>query len=334
MTDAPFISVVIPTYNRAGPLVAALRSVLDQTYLNLEVVVVDDGSTDGTAEAVQALIEQRCRHGGCCVRINCLRQPNCGQSKARNNGASMAKGDWVAFLDSDDIWLPQKLELQVRAIEQFKSSCGACFTDARLVDSLGMDETAFARTGADYRGLIGLASNAVRTLANAFGRIWLQTLVVRRDLFNAIGGFDTTLHFAEDHDFLFRVSLETQFAYVNQPLVVIDRTSRVFDPRAEPRLWDKPDFRLRSEQRRLEKWLNLATHYPSDVRRTVKRNLRGVHSCWANWYLETGQFGLARRAAETAIRYQFTPPLAIKWMLILMTPKIAKRIAPDSINML
>jgi glycosyltransferase involved in cell wall biosynthesis len=313
---------------------AALRSVFSQTYANFEVVVVDDGSTDGTAEAVQAVLKQNSREDGRCVRLNYLWQSNSGQSKARNNGALVATGTWLAFLDSDDAWLPQKLELQVRAIERFKANCGACFTDARLVDSFGMDDTAFARTAADYPDKMGVASHAVRSLASAFGRIWLQTLVVRRDLFEAIGGFDAELHFAEDHDFLFRVSLETEFAYVNQPLVVIDRTSRAFDPTAQPRLWDKPDFRLRGEQLRLEKWLNLATRYPGDIRGIVNRNLRGVHSRWANWYLETEQFGMARRAAEAAISYQFTLRLAIKWLLILIAPRLAKRIAPASMNML
>ncbi len=147
MSHRPFISVIVPTYNRSRQVQAALKSVLAQTYPEFEVIVIDDGSTDGTGEAVQRFVSQQ---GGNGKPIRYFFQINQGQSAARNKGFAEARGRWIAFLDSDDVWVPEKLEWQWRAIEQFKSKCGVCITDARLVDDLGMDTTAFRETGKRY----------------------------------------------------------------------------------------------------------------------------------------------------------------------------------------
>jgi len=108
----PLISVVIPTFNRMRQVQAALRSVLAQTYSEFEVIVVDDGSTDGTGQAIRALINQE---GGSGKQIRYFFQPNRGQSTARNAGIEKARGELIAFLDSDDTWLPEKLDWQIRA---------------------------------------------------------------------------------------------------------------------------------------------------------------------------------------------------------------------------
>ena len=115
-TYRPFISVVIPTFNRAQQVQVALRSVLAQTYAEFEVIVVDDGSTDTTWEAVERFISQQNGKG---KQIRYFSQTNQGPSAARNKGIAEANGDWIAFLDSDDVWLPEKLEWQLHAIEKF-----------------------------------------------------------------------------------------------------------------------------------------------------------------------------------------------------------------------
>jgi cellulose synthase/poly-beta-1,6-N-acetylglucosamine synthase-like glycosyltransferase len=150
MSYAPFISVIIPTFNRARQVQAALISVLTQTYQNFEVIVVDDGSTDGTREAVEQVIDQQ--HS----RVRYLFQTNQGQSAARNKGIDAALGQWLGFLDSDDVWLPEKLEWQVRAVDKFKDECGACISDARLVDDLGLDKTAFRSSGKRCDATLGV----------------------------------------------------------------------------------------------------------------------------------------------------------------------------------
>jgi len=328
------ISVVIPTYNRARPLVTAIKSVLAQTYVPLEILVVDDGSTDGTADAVQGMIENTTAGTNPRPHIRYFYQSNQGPSAARNRGIAEAAGNWIAFLDSDDTWLPEKLESQVRAIEGFAGECGACFTDARLVDSRGLDISAFQQVGWRFEESIGRIADLVSRLSKGFGGYWIQTLLARSDLARKVNGFDSDLRFGEDYDFAFRLSLITPHCYVNKPLVIIDRTTTIIDPGVAPRSWDRVDFRLRGRQYMYEKWLNLNVKSPTDLRRTIIQNLRSVHSSWTNWHLENKEFDKARRSVSAAMKYQITPQLVLKWMLTRIAPHVARRIVPKTAAML
>ena len=120
----PLVSVIIPTYNRAQYICEAVDSVLAQTYRNIEVIVVDDGSTDNTEEILRQYDS----------KIKYVFQNNAGPSAARNNGIKQARGDLLAFLDSDDIWLPEKLERQVQLMKQSRNtglvSCGSYIINA------------------------------------------------------------------------------------------------------------------------------------------------------------------------------------------------------------
>lgn len=323
--ERPFISVVIPSYNRARASIAAIDSVLKQTYSNFEIIFVDDGSTDETPEMLRQFLCDRCVSGD---RFRYFYQPNQGQSGARNKGIAEAQGAWIAFLDSDDTWLPGKLESQVRAIEHFKERCGACFTDAKLLINLGLNTTAFKVSGRNYNPGVGLDADGVERLAKAFGGPWVQTVIARTDLVRQIDGFDRELHFAEDHDFLFRLFLITERCYVNVPLAIIDRTGT---PGSDTcRSWEKLDFRLRAHQRMYEKWLKMTPPLPPGLVKTVRHNLRAVHSAWANWCLEGGHYKEARQQVAKAAQYEFTPSLALKWTLATIAPSIARRIVPRS----
>src|SRR5208283_2928313 len=217
----PFVSVVIPTYNRAQETIAAIESVLAQTYPNFEIIVVDDGSTDGSIEAIQRFTDQRTSY---CRQIFFFSQPNQGASAARNTGISKARGEYIAFLDSDDSWEDEKLECQMQALEQFKNECGVCFTDARLVNNSGMDISSFQLHGRNYKQLIGIDRDAVKSLAESFSGFWISSLLVRADLVRQIGGFTGDISFVEDRDFHFRLSLVTSVAYVNKQLIRTDRS--------------------------------------------------------------------------------------------------------------
>jgi glycosyltransferase involved in cell wall biosynthesis len=322
-TYKPLISVVIPTFNRAQQVQVALRSVLAQTYAECEVIVVDDGSTDATREAIERCISEQ--NGGR-KQIRYFSQANQGPSAARNKGIAEARGDWIAFLDSDDQWLPEKLEWQLRAIEKFNDKCCACITDARLVDNLGMDTTVFRESGKGYEETLGTDPQAAESLVKTREPFWVSTLLVRTDIVKRVGCFDTGIGYAEDHDFLFRLSLATSFCYANMPLSVIDRSRSPVGSVCRP--WDKVEVRLRGSQAMFDKWLTLDSQLPSGVRSTLVRNLRNVHSAWTNWYLEHEQYQEARQAVCKAVKYQFTPQLAIKWVLTHMFPGFAKRISP------
>jgi glycosyltransferase involved in cell wall biosynthesis len=330
VNNKPLISVVIPTYNRSNIIMAAIESVLAQTYPVFEIIIVDDGSSDGTGNMLQRLINQRSGCGKPAQEIRYFYQSNQGQSAARNKGIAEARGEWIAFMDSDDPWSAEKLEWQVRAITQFKNDCGACLTDAKLSDNLGLNTTAFRTTETHCEQPVGIFSDATSCLAKTFGSCWVQTLVVRTDLVKRAGGFDRDLHFSEDQDFLFRLSLVTKYCYVNMPLVSIDRTNSITDPNAISRRWDDPQFRLQGKQYMYEKWLRLGAELPSDVQRIIVQNLRRVHSAWTNCYLEIGEYEKARQAASRALGYEFTLSLAFKWVLTRVAPDLARRIVPKS----
>ncbi len=126
----PLISIVVPAYNRADLIGETVSSILAQSYLRWELVVVDDGSTDGTAEAVA-------RAGRGDSRVRCVRQANSERAVARNRGIREARGEWVAFLDSDDLWLPTKLERQVEVVHRDDSDC--CYCLFEVLGDIGKD---------------------------------------------------------------------------------------------------------------------------------------------------------------------------------------------------
>ena len=207
------MSVVIPAYNREAFLADALASVRAQTRAPAEVVVVDDGSTDGTARVAQ--------ESGAVV----LRQPNRGVSAARNAGIRAATQPWIAFLDSDDVWAPDKLERQFAALAAFPTAAIA-FCDFVLEE----DGTPMG-SGLAARGIAGFAADASRgeallcehrALVAAFLRenfMTPSTLVVRRELLLHAGLFDPALRFCEDFEVTLRLLRDARCAFVGAPLV-------------------------------------------------------------------------------------------------------------------
>jgi len=325
MLGKPLISVVIPTYNRAQQTMKAIESVLAQTFSPIEIIVVDDGSTDGSGQALQGFVSQR---SDSCNPIFLFSQPNQGASVARNTGISKASGEYIAFLDSDDSWLSEKLESQMQALERFKNECGVCFTDARLVNASGMDISSFQLHGRGYKQPTGIDRDATKSLAESFSGFWISSLLVRTDLAKQIGGFSPDVSFVEDRDFHFRLSLVTGVAYVNEQLVRIDRTPS--PPGSTVRPWDKVEVQFRQQQHMFEKWLSMGPALPPDLRRTIERNLGALHSHWANWHLENGRYDEARKAASRAVEHKVALGTTLKWALTWFAPGLAKRIAPKT----
>jgi glycosyltransferase involved in cell wall biosynthesis len=324
-SHSPLVSVVIPTYNRTQQSIAAIESVLAQTYAYVEIIVVDDGSTDGSGDVIQRFISQRATGSH---RILFFSQPNQGASIARNAGITRAQGEYIGFLDSDDLWVPEKLEWQVRAFEQLKNECGACFSDARLVNRAGMDISSFRAHGRHYEQTIGIDRGATMSLAESFSGFWVSSLLVRAHVIKQIGGFSPDISFVEDRDLHFRLSLVTSIAYVDKQLIVTDRNPS--PPGSTCRPWDKAEVQFRQQQYMLEKWLTMDAVLPPDVRTTVERNLGALHSHWANWYLENAQYPEARQAVSRAVRYKITPGTTAKFALTWLAPAIARRITPKT----
>jgi hypothetical protein len=321
MTDNPLVSVIIPTHNRGDLTIAAIRSVLDQSYRPLEMIVVDDGSSDGSKERVEAFIRNQSVSG---VRIHFIAQETQGPSKARNTGISAANGQYIAFLDSDDLWLPEKLQEQVDTLKQFNSAA-ACFTDAFHACATGQDESTLELHGRHYPDLAGIDRDATSWLAKKFCGFFISTLLVSADLVRQLEGFDPEIPYAEDRDFYFRLSLITPLAYLNKQLVRMDRNPS--PPGSTSRPWDQAEVRLRGHQRMYEKWLGMGNLLPAPIRQIVLERLRATHCDWVNLHLENRRYSNARREVSQAIKYCMTPKMCVKWGLVWAMPALAARLS-------
>lgn len=321
MKISPQLSVIIPTYNRAATLKKAVESVLHQTLAHYEIIVVDDGSTDRTENTLADLLKEKPVLEG---RLRYFFQRNQGKSVALNYGLSHARGEWIAFLDSDDLWLPNKTEEQFQAIHKYAPLSEACFTDARFVNNPAFQATAFERAGKRYHDKTGVVASLNEFLANPFG-IFMQTLITHSRVMRKVGEFDPTLWVIQDIDFIFRVALETRLCFVNAPLALIDRTPQRSEGLIEL-LLENDKRSLSEQQRMLEKWLRLCTGYGADVQKSVRSHLRGIHSQWASWFLTNKKYREARQAISEAARVELTPGIAAKWFLATIVPPLARNI--------
>jgi glycosyltransferase involved in cell wall biosynthesis len=204
MSQSVQFSVIIPTYNRLNFLKKAIRSVFAQTHASYEVVVVDDGSTDGTYEYLMSLGS----------RIRTLHQKNKGPAAARNLGVQGALGTYLAFLDSDDIWFPWTLATFDQVIEQYHQP--ALISGATL-EFEGDTPTARRQclTAEHFRDYF--------SSSRAPGYVRSAALVINRETFEAAKGFDERLIVGEDADFYFRIGARYEFVRVLSPVTLAYR---------------------------------------------------------------------------------------------------------------
>jgi glycosyltransferase involved in cell wall biosynthesis len=199
------ISVIVPTYNRAHCIEQTLRSVLDQSYRFFELIVVDDGSTDNTHEILGRF--------GDSIRV--ITQVNSGVSAARNQGMYAARGRYLAFLDSDDLWLPGKLEHQIRLMH----NDGVVFSATNWQTKDEHDSsTAFSSLPFDDSWICDRPTEFVSRRGGH--NIMLSSWIVQRDVIAALGGFDTSVDLAEDNHLLFRLAFRGRFALTKKVLLL------------------------------------------------------------------------------------------------------------------
>lgn len=201
--EAPFFSVVIPTRDRRPVVEEAVESVLAQTFASFELIVVDDGSRDGTAEKVRELHPD--------TRI--VRLPGKGVSAARNAGVAAAKSGWVAFLDSDDLWLPQKLERQMEAIAR-DGAIRAIFT-GEIWERHGRRVNPMKKHAKDAPGPDGFFGRSCRICL-----VSASSIAVRRDVFDEVGLFDEAMPVCEDFDMWLRIMERHGIEYLPEKLIV------------------------------------------------------------------------------------------------------------------
>jgi glycosyltransferase involved in cell wall biosynthesis len=292
----PRVSIVLPVYNGAATIGETIHSALCQSFSDFELIVIDDGSDDATPALLAAMSDPR---------ITIRRYPNAGLATTRNRGLSLAQGDLIAFLDADDLWLPDKLQLQVAALDSHPEAALA-FGWTDYIDEHGRFIHAgqhIAVGGAVLDQLLG--NNFIETGSNP---------LLRREAFQQCGNFDESLHAAEDWDLWLRVAARFPFVLVPQTLVLY---------RVHPRSMSSFDV-IRQERCSLEV-----------ISRAFQRTgaaAKLMHRSHANLYRYLTYRALtpplSRRTARVALRFwsasvKFDPALVFKSGSAIALAKIA-----------
>lgn len=197
----PLVSVVISTYNYAEYLPTAVESVLNQTYKNLEIIIVNDGSTDNTDEVIAPYLKDE--------RIKYIKQENVGQASAKNCGIRNSSGDYIAFLDADDYWREDKIEKQIDLFTA-DSSLGVVFT---MAEWIAEGQSIKVKACRPHTGWV-----VNHLIIDNF--VPFSSSLVKKECFKKVGLLDETLTMAIDWDIWLRISVNFKFDFVNEKLIV------------------------------------------------------------------------------------------------------------------
>lgn len=267
MSDLPRVSVVIPLYNRSNFIAQTVQSVLAQEYANIELIIVDDGSTDDSREVLQQFAG----------KIKLLEHPgrvNKGQSAAINLGIKSSEGKYVAILDSDDLFAPEKIALQVRFLEQ-NPGAGVVYANGKAIGEKGellfhiYDDNHCAPDGPEPV----LLSSWFNVPSNS---------LVKRDVFEQVGPFDESMRSAQDHDMAVRLAEVTQIEYLPEVLWSYRRHAASQSGLHAARRW-RIGFRILEKARQ-------RYPYPSIV---IRKRRAVLHFRLGQCLLEEKKFGLA-----------------------------------------
>lgn len=303
----PLVSIIIPTFNRAQCVRRALDSVFAQTFRDFEVVVVDDGSTDDTVEILKSY--------GAQIRLLC--QPNGGASAARNTGLQAARGKWIAFLDSDDQWRPEKLAVQW----EFALKYGATVCFSRCVAETGewLPDLEEVTSTLKEPGVHHVA-DPVEFLSRARSHPYLQSLLLEKAWFARTGFFDTTLSAGEDTAWLLRLAHLTDCIYVDRPLTTIFRgsdNSLTYDVRPAAAA-KRADARIRMQA---EIYWRLRQTRPQQA--GISRGRLGyVIICRAELAAVAGEFSRARALAWDALTFAPGFKFFLRTLALLLVPSL------------
>lgn len=311
MTRGNAISVVIPCHNAERWIAATLRSVLAQKVDGLEIIVVDDGSADRSGDLVVRDFPQ----------VTVIRQSNAGVAAARNRGIARARGTWVAFVDADDIWLPDKLRAQAQLL--------ATRPDARMAYSGWVVwRSGDAEPAPELLARLEKDEGAGPTAAGPSGwiypellldcAVWTSTVMIRRDVLDEVGGFDETLRIGEDYDLWLRASRVTPILQVPRALALYRQHPDSITRRAPDRNWQGMVV-----EKALERWGLLGPDGRSADPVQVSRALARTWRDFASAHLAAGDHAIARRAGWKALTRDWTEPAAWKLMARSLMPAAA-----------
>ncbi|OGL51158.1 MAG: hypothetical protein A3H37_09040 [Candidatus Schekmanbacteria bacterium RIFCSPLOWO2_02_FULL_38_14] len=287
------VSIVIPTYNCAQYIGETIESILNQIYKNFEIIVVDDGSTDNTRDVAKSFEKE----------INYIYQENGGPSKAKNTGIKAARGEYIAFLDADDIWFPDILKQTVQAFQQY-AEAGLAFTDYLKFDESGVIQ----QSNCADRFKVWFNKHRSATTDLAYGWFYRELLIgscissvfVKKKVMEEVGMFDETFKIGEDYDLWLRIAKKYKFIYINRVLYKyryrLDSLSGATDVRRFR--WGHANIRV-FEKHLVNNWV------PRELQGLVKEVLS--QRCWSlGWsYFSQNLFKESRLLFFRGICYQF-----------------------------
>ena len=292
------ISVVIPLYNKKDSVAHTLECVLNQTYQEFEIVVVDDGSTDGSAEVVEGFADER---------IRLIRQENGGVSAARNRGIKETRSEYVAFLDADDEWKPEHLQTLVGLMEKYPQ-CGAYSTNYEFKQGDKVKHTILNKIPFD--GEDGVLTNYFEVASCSHPPVWTSAACIKKSLLNEIGGFPVGIKSGEDLLTWTRIAIQTDWAYSLKATAVY--------------CWDDEE-RARRKENHIEKDLvgdNLMILYDQNptvcgLKRYVARWFKIRSMC----FLQEGQRRLVWKTAAMSLKYNPTNVKVYAFCMISLLPQ-------------
>ncbi len=294
----PKVSVIIPTYNRADFIEDAVESVLCQTYKDYEIIIVDDGSTDNTKDVLQRF------HN----KIRYIYKNNGGVASARNTGIKHAQGAYIAYLDSDDLWLPERLKFGVQALDSDKN-IGLFFSDCHRVSNGERDSKTYFDAYKPYSGFV-------------FKQLYMQdfiptsTVLVRKDCLRLSGMFDGNLPLCEDYDLWLRISTCFKINYTKMPLAIYRTHSKSIS---------RKDFPVPILRKVLVKTRMNYKNQIKEFSRAAKRRISMV-SCSCGWHLmKNGSYSEAISEAMGALKEDIFNLHGYKLLLLSFLMKIRKK---------
>lgn len=300
------ISVVIPLYNKEKQIACTLQSVFEQTFQNFEIVIVDDGSTDNSVEEVEKFDDSR---------IRLIHQTNAGVSAARNRGIEEASGELIAFLDADDVWMPEYLATQYGLYQKYpECSVYACNYEFR--DSEGKVTPTIIRK-LPFEGEDGILSNYFEVARCSHPPLWTSAVVVKKSAIQAIGGFPLGIKSGEDLLTWARLAVSGTIAYSIKSLAVFVRDEGLFNKDQQLRVPEKEDI----VGLELEKLYN------------INRHIIGLNKYVALWHKMRTRIFIDKKDRKKAIKeclismkYNMNVKILVFLVLIFLPSSFSRKV--------
>ena len=280
--NTPLVSIILPTYNREHVISRSIDSVISQTYSNFELIIVDDGSTDNTSDILK-------KYEG---KVEYIKQKNSGVSSARNTGIKLAKGEYIAFIDSDDQWLPTKLQRQIEYfMSHSRDGLSMVCTDVTIIDTDGNPH--------ERRRFMPKTSSCLLDTVDIFKDpyLGLPTVILKSCYLTSDNVFDESLRSAEDIDLYLRLSLSGKAGYLHEKLVNIHQSHNSLSDSIT-----SYDDNIHV----ITRFLNQHEELFSPYQTAINRVMHNVMLDYAKTLLWTGSKEKSRSKIKLAIRYKLS----------------------------